>query len=78
MKNDVIICFNDGETLAVASVDKNTVIDVGDNEFLALVDMDGNAYADVLGNAYAIDGDSIKYIKIEPHEEVRGHAEKHD
>lgn len=65
MKNDVIISFLDGETPVVASVDENTVIDVGDNEFLALVDMDGNAYADVCGNAYAIDGDSIKYIKIE-------------
>lgn len=65
MKNDVIICFLDGETPVVASVDENTVIDVGDNEFLALVDMDGNAYADVCGNAYEIDGDSIKYIKIE-------------
>ena len=78
MKNDVIICFNDGETLVVASVDKNTVIDVGDDEFLALVDMDGNAYADVLGNAYEIDGDSIKYIKIESHKGERQHAEKHD
>ena len=70
MKVDVIIFFKDGEKLVVVGVDENMVGDAGDSKFLALIDM--------YGNAYAIDGESIKYIKIEPHEEVMEHAEKHD
>lgn len=61
MKKDVIICFKDDEKLVVAGVDENMVADAGDNKFLALIDMHGNAYA--------IDRESIKYIKIESCEE---------
>ena len=70
MKKDVIIYFKDGEKLVVVGVDENMVVDAGGDKFLGLVDMHGNAYA--------IDGESIKYIKIEPHEEAVEHAEKHD
>ena len=70
MKCDVIIAFKDGEKLVVVGVDENMVADTGDNKLLALIDM--------YGNAYAIDGESIKYIKIESHEGAREHAEKHD
>ena len=34
--------------------------------------------ADMYGNLYAIDNESIKYIKIAPHEEDGRYAEKHD
>ncbi len=71
MKKDVIICFKDDEMLYVNGTSaEDGISKMSTEKWIVLVD--------VHGKAYMIDVESIKYIKIEPHEEVAEHAEKRD
>lgn len=71
MKKDVIICFKDGEMLCVNGTS-------ADDGILERSTEKRKVCADMYGNLYAIDNESIKYIKIAPHEEDGRYAEKHD
>lgn len=71
MKKDVIIYFKDNEMLRVVGTSaENGISEMSTDKWVVCADM--------YGNVYMIDVETIKYIKIEPHEEVMEHAEKHD
>lgn len=71
MKKDVIIYFKDDEMMRVVGTSaENVISEMSTDNWVVCADM--------YGNVYTIDVETIKYIKIEPHEEVMEHAEKHD
>lgn len=71
MKKDVIINFKDDEMLRVVGTSaENGISEMSTDNWVVCADM--------YGNMYMIDVETIKYIKVKPHEEVMKHAEKHD
>lgn len=71
MKKDVIICLKDNEMLRVVGTSaENGISEMSTDNWVVCADM--------YGNVYMIDMETIKYIKVKPHEEAREHAEKHD
>lgn len=71
MKKDMIICFKDGEMLCVSGTSaEDGISEMSTEEWIVCADM--------YGKLYTIDNESIKYIKIAPHEEGGRYAEKHD